>query len=99
MAFNQEHLARMLAQDAFHDFADTVEVAHFFRAHEGFIEAEMHGVDFDAWQGLAQIRRGFNFLYRIAAVNFPARRSDENIFQFLIVNFGGIDIVLCWSGS
>ena len=54
VAFNQENLARMLAQDAFHDFTQSVEIGHFFGPDKGFIEAEMHGIDFNARQGLAQ---------------------------------------------
>jgi len=46
----------MLAEDAFHDFADTVKVAHLLRAHEGFIEAKAHGINLDARQSLAEIR-------------------------------------------
>ena len=46
-------------------------------------------------RGKASRRSGeaSDFLYRVAAVNSPARRCNEHLFQFLVVNFGGIDVV------
>src|SRR5580704_6324999 len=93
----------MGGEDPLDDSTDMVEIGDLLLADEGFIEAEMDGIEFNARKGLPH-NRLFHHHLRLVEQDGPRivlrqraqRPGRELLFDLIIVDLGGPDTLRQW---